>query len=787
MSAVTPGIIDYAVTGRSNRIELMRQQSEGRTTAALASHALHLQAAAVPAGTVASPAMTSGKSFDAFRTSYAAAGGAKNVDPVMDARRKGLQRRASASMLGMDQGFNSFRGAISAGWRTELFSWRFRQAVMAEIVSSAIFVAIGTLSVIFTHTVRNPSAQAVVMGSGGLGLLAGELDYPIPRWTGISFVFGLLICVLVFATGAISGANINPAVTVSLCVTGKMSVLRAIFYIIAQCAGACAGAAFARSLSPELFDLAGGAANMINHSKPWVSLWTALGGEILGTGLLVFTVCAAADVGRERSNKYVGALTPPMIGFAVLNVHLFLIPIDGCSINPARSLGSAVLYGTASGHPEVWNEHWVFWAGPMIGGPAAALLYEFIFSTNSDNHAVAAPSTAAIDVSKGPGINIDAINASGASGAVGGGSSSSAAAGTHLSIGSAHLLHNARSAAAMGVADYHAVPAASSTTTSAMTSPALGPISGGTGTLQQYAKYQQAAYAPSSAASGYDGYDDEHDGADADGGYHDDVSSSVMGDGEGGIPDSASELSSMTGHPGMPQQHVQHHHQHQHHHQQYMQHQGNGSVMPPPLPARSGPGGAGANVMSIGPLQQPSASTTSTTAVMLAQARAHLQANQHQAAAMGQGRPTMPVALSPVPEASLPQHYASGHSVSPPYSYQHQQQVGMGSAGGLLRRDSDAPSPVHQLSSSAGGHNSGSVGGGGGTILARVRALSNAQAAVAASGGRAAISPLPIGREGSGYNMVGAGSGYGGAGGNPFAVPSGQADGAGSRRGTVSE
>lgn len=225
----------------------------------------------------------------------------------------------------------------------------------------------------FTHPAADIAGNAVTEGGTQLPF---SIVYPVPRWFGISMMFGLLICVLVFATGSISGGNLNPAVTLSLALTRKMSVLRAFSYIAAQCLGSIIGAAFAQSLSPDLFKAAGGAANIVDTSSSWSSLWTVLGGEILGTFLLVFTVCTAADAGRERANKYVGALTPLAIGFAVLNVHLFLIPVDGCSINPARSLGSAVVYN----EPVAWKDHWVFWVGPFVGGPAAALLYEFIFA-----------------------------------------------------------------------------------------------------------------------------------------------------------------------------------------------------------------------------------------------------------------------------------------------------------------------------------------------------------------------------------------------------------------------
>jgi aquaporin PIP len=186
-----------------------------------------------------------------------------------------------------------------------------------------------------------------------------------------------MISVLVFSTGGISGGNLNPAVTVSLTVTRKMSLLRCCCYVVAQCLGAVAGAAFTWSLSPSLFDDAGGAINIVNRSSPYITTWTAVGGEMLGTALLVFTICAAADVGREKDNKYVGALTPLNIGFAVLAAHLALLNVDGCSINPARSFGTAVV-------SRVWTDHWVFWVGPLVGGPVTAIIYELVFKAGRD-------------------------------------------------------------------------------------------------------------------------------------------------------------------------------------------------------------------------------------------------------------------------------------------------------------------------------------------------------------------------------------------------------------------
>ena len=183
---------------------------------------------------------------------------------------------------------------------------------------------------------------------------------------------GFMIGVLVFALGSISGANLNPAVTIGLAVTQKMSSFRASCYVAAQCAGSTVGALFVRSLAPTLFVASGGGMNGFTPSRD-IGTWTVVGGEILGTAVLVFVVCAAADVGREKNNKYQGAMTPLMIGFAVITAHIFLIPIDGCSINPARSFGAALASGD-------FNDQWLFWFGPLLGGAGSALLYVNLFA-----------------------------------------------------------------------------------------------------------------------------------------------------------------------------------------------------------------------------------------------------------------------------------------------------------------------------------------------------------------------------------------------------------------------
>jgi hypothetical protein len=278
-------------------------------------------------------------------------------------------RRPSGLTPMLTEGFTTFTSGIGMGWHAELASIKFRQAVLAECNATMIFVAMGVASVVWTHDAASmrgtmyaenvtqtsppfgmhygalgvpvlhrdqwlgaalfngggPGGAGGLLGTGGLlgdtngtdpgsGAITAELfsdaalslAYNMPRQLNIAFCFGFMICVLVFSTGSISGGNLNPAVTISLALTQKMSSFRATCYVVAQCVGAACGAALVRTLAPQVYDNAGGGVNAIDPN-PALGGWTkesALGGEILMTALLVFTICAAADVGREKNNKY---------------------------------------------------------------------------------------------------------------------------------------------------------------------------------------------------------------------------------------------------------------------------------------------------------------------------------------------------------------------------------------------------------------------------------------------------------------------------------------------------
>ncbi|KAJ4770232.1 Plasma membrane intrinsic protein [Rhynchospora pubera] len=235
----------------------------------------------------------------------------------------------------------------------EFRTWDFYRAIIAEFVATLIFLYISIATVI---GYKNQSKAEACTGVGFLGVAWG---------------FGGTIFVLVYCIKGISGGNINPAVTFGLLVGRKISLPRAVLYIIAQCLGAICGAGIVKGIMKHPYDSLGGGANSVSEGY---SKGAAVGAEIMGTFVLVYTVFSATDPELAASEPSVPALLPLPIGFAVFIAHLATIPITGTGINPARSLGAAIVYNKKA----IWDEHWIFWVGPLIGALAAALYHKYV-------------------------------------------------------------------------------------------------------------------------------------------------------------------------------------------------------------------------------------------------------------------------------------------------------------------------------------------------------------------------------------------------------------------------
>jgi len=176
---------------------------------------------------------------------------------------------------------------------------------------------------------------------------------------GVSLVFGLIIMVMIYATGHLSGAHINPAVTIAFTLTRHFPGRDAVAYIGAQLAGASAGALVLLAAWTDR-------PAQLGATVPSVEVATALLYEVVLTAFLMFVIIAVAT-----DTRAVGAGAAIAIGGTVGLDALFGGPITGASMNPARSFGPALAAGE-------WQDFWIYIAGPLIGATLGGFAYQYI-------------------------------------------------------------------------------------------------------------------------------------------------------------------------------------------------------------------------------------------------------------------------------------------------------------------------------------------------------------------------------------------------------------------------
>jgi aquaporin NIP len=176
---------------------------------------------------------------------------------------------------------------------------------------------------------------------------------------GVALTFGLVIMAMVYATGHLSGAHINPAVTAAFTLTRHFPVRDAAAYVAAQCLGAVAGALVLLAAWTDK-------PAHLGATVPHVATGSALLYEIVLTAFLMFVIVAVAT-----DTRAVGAAAAIAIGGTVGLDALFGGPVSGASMNPARSLGPAL----ASGE---WQHFWIYLAGPLAGAALGAFAYQTV-------------------------------------------------------------------------------------------------------------------------------------------------------------------------------------------------------------------------------------------------------------------------------------------------------------------------------------------------------------------------------------------------------------------------
>ena len=225
---------------------------------------------------------------------------------------------------------------------------KLRQAVVAEFLGTFLFFFAGIAAILgSTPTVGN-----------GIGLI------------GIALAHGLGLSIAVNAFGGVSGAHFNPAVTIGMLATRRISAANAVAYIVAQLAAGVAAALVCRALFPAT---AVAQANLgIPLPAAWATTPVILGAEFVMTFLLMTAIFGTAVDGRGSAVKIGGF----GIGLAVAIDILAGGPITGASMNPARSFGPAVVQG-------YFAFHWMYWVAPIAGAVVAAFVYDSIILEKS--------------------------------------------------------------------------------------------------------------------------------------------------------------------------------------------------------------------------------------------------------------------------------------------------------------------------------------------------------------------------------------------------------------------
>ncbi len=220
---------------------------------------------------------------------------------------------------------------------------------------------IGTLALVLFGCGAAVVAGISSTGPAGIGLL------------GIAFAFGLAVVVMAYAIGPITGCHINPAITVAMLVAGKIKTTDAAGYIVAQFAGAVAGAGILLTIQNGLPGFQPG--EWALGSNGWgegylagYSTTAAFITETVLTFLFLFVIFATTS---KLGNSNMAGLA---IGLTLVLIHLVAIPITGTSVNPARSFGPAIFAGG-----KALSQLWLFILAPLVGGILAAITWKGIF------------------------------------------------------------------------------------------------------------------------------------------------------------------------------------------------------------------------------------------------------------------------------------------------------------------------------------------------------------------------------------------------------------------------
>lgn len=213
-----------------------------------------------------------------------------------------------------------------------------------------------------SHPSRRAAAEALgtfflVLIGPGAAMVDARTGGAIGH-SGVALAFGFVVLAMIYALGHLSGAHINPAVTVAFWATRRFPTRDLLPYVVAQCLGAVGASAVLRWVV--------GPVGNLGATVPHVSVGRALALEFFLSFGLMFVIMAVATDDRVASG-FAGVAVGLTVGFEAMMGG----PLTGASMNPARSLGPAVAGGP-------WTAHWIYWVGPIAGMVIAARVYDLL-------------------------------------------------------------------------------------------------------------------------------------------------------------------------------------------------------------------------------------------------------------------------------------------------------------------------------------------------------------------------------------------------------------------------
>jgi MIP family channel proteins len=286
------------------------------------------------------------------------------------------------------------------------------QRAWAEFIGMFLFVFVSTASAINGGLKTGSAYYPGTAASYDVASVSGSALQ-------VALTFGMSIFVLACVIGHHSGGQMNCAVTFALVIAGDVPIVQGVINVIAQTLGSIMAAFFCWAMFPIDKDLTKSLAS--NTISSGYSTGNAMVGEIFMTFLLCFVVFEVAV--NPATKNYTAPLA---IGMAVFMAHSVMINVDGCSINPTRSFGPAVvssirysgmsdgeklLYGTDP--DDIWRDHWVFWVGPLTGAFFAALMARFWWHPGSWAHEEPDDSSVDMEQTKNPAANPEAVEVQG--------------------------------------------------------------------------------------------------------------------------------------------------------------------------------------------------------------------------------------------------------------------------------------------------------------------------------------------------------------------------------------